>query len=69
MSIYDFSSYDVRADISDKKFIETGGTSEAAERIKLELAKLSEIDTKPFGFSASPSGNDLFHWNIKLFGF
>lgn len=35
----------------------------------MELLQLKEINTKELGFSATPSGNDLFHWHLKLFGF
>ncbi len=42
------------------------GTKEATERIQEELKRIKSLDEAKIGFSASPSGQDLYHWNIRL---
>lgn len=35
----------------------------------VDLKTLKEMNTKELGFSVSLVGKNLFHWQIKLFGF
>ncbi len=65
----------------ESKYVESGGTPAAIERLKIELMQLKELNTKELGYTAAPSGispplyhslflgNDLFHWHVRLFGF
>lgn len=42
---------------------------EASEKLRDELDTIENMNTKEFGFTASPLGQDLFHWHVTLFGF
>ncbi len=47
-------------------YMTSEGTKEATERIQEELKQIKSLDEAKIGFSASPSGQDLYHWNIRL---
>lgn len=41
----------------------------AINRLMKDFILLTKQDTSKYGFSATPIDNDLFHWEVKLFGF
>eukprot|EP01100_Stratorugosa_tubuloviscum_P002567 TRINITY_DN1605_c0_g1_i1.p1 TRINITY_DN1605_c0_g1~~TRINITY_DN1605_c0_g1_i1.p1 ORF type:complete len:310 (+),score=123.67 TRINITY_DN1605_c0_g1_i1:69-998(+) len=52
----------------DAKFTGTGN-KQGNEALMRELRVLLSDDTKKFGYSATPLGDNIYHWHIKLFGF
>ena len=43
--------------------------SPAALRLISDLKEIMKSDSKQLGFSTTPVGNDLFNWEVHLFGF
>jgi hypothetical protein len=41
----------------------------AVDRLMKDYLYILKSDTKQYGYSAEPIGDDLFHWEVKLFGF
>jgi ubiquitin-conjugating enzyme E2 Q len=40
-----------------------------ARRLLYDLQEMNKSDPKVLGFSTEPCGNDIFSWQVKLFGF
>lgn len=41
----------------------------AVDRLMKDYLYVLKSDTKKYGYTAEPIGDDLFHWEVKLFGF
>jgi ubiquitin-conjugating enzyme E2 Q len=52
-----------------KRFPSRGKNESAVNCIMTEYLKLKHNDTKKYGFSAEPCGDDIFTWDVRLFGF
>ncbi len=52
-----------------RRFASKGKNESAVNCIMAEYFKLKNSDTTKFGFSAEPVGNDIFTWEVRLFGF
>jgi len=50
-------------------FVIGSGSKAATERLFNDLSHLKKTDTKQLGFEASPIEDNLYKWEVKLFGF
>jgi ubiquitin-conjugating enzyme E2 Q len=51
------------------KFAASSGSKEATQRLVRDLNNILKSDTKKFGVSAEPVGDNLYIWKVKFFGF
>mmetsp|Transcript_5643 Transcript_5643/g.21248 ORF Transcript_5643/g.21248 Transcript_5643/m.21248 type:complete len:328 (-) Transcript_5643:278-1261(-) len=63
----DFNQQEI--DDAKKRFNLKNAPAAAVNRLMKDYLVLTKQDTSQYGFSALPMDNDLFHWEIRLFGF